>query len=233
MQSEEQQKMLREEQEKIQRKMIDLGITQGYAVDLDDTCFDTTRAYYEGLSARFPAPADVAIDTVRKTYSLDGRLVYWNDIPDALAYAHELMDDPHFNRHIHPFAEAAPAVRRLHERRIITCYKTARKERMRTVTREALAEHSFPDLPIIMLEDDTSRHHIDAKALSLHASYPHLRGIIDDSVRLARTVEESGYPGEFFLFGIGAEHYQPQNGRVLLARTWSNTEALLLERYGQ
>jgi len=222
------------QQEKIKRRLSDLGIKRGLAVDLDDTCFDTTRAYHEGLSANFPAPADVTIEVLRMTYSLHGSLAYWNDIPEAVTRAHALMENTTFNREIHPLAGASAAVRRLQERGIITCYKTARREQMRGVTLEALAKHGFPDLPLMMLEEDyPGWGHIEAKAMSLHASYPQILGIIDDSARLAKAVEQKGYPGEFFLFGLGAAHYQPQNGRVHLARDWQDTEAKVMERYGQ
>ena len=159
------------QQEKIKRRLSQLGIQRGLAVDLDDTCFDTTRAYHEGLSATFPAPTDVTVEVLRMTYSLHGSLAYWNDIPEAVTRAHALMENTTFNREIHPLAGASAAVRRLQERGIITCYKTARREQMRGVTLEALAEHGFPYLPVMMLEDDAPAHSsIDAKALSLQAS---------------------------------------------------------------
>jgi hypothetical protein len=221
-----------EHKKRVVQRLKELDISKGYAVDLDDTCFDTTTAYHDEISTHYPLPSKITKEALRKTYALTGKLAYWQDIPEAMSIAYGLMGDQEFNGSIKPIPGAANALTRLHHKGIVTCYKTARQEKFRSITLESLSKHGFPDMPLMMREDDcTFEHHIDSKAASLNAAFPIITGIIDNDSRLARKAEYAKYQGEFFLFGLTTSDFKPLNCRIHPIKTWLDTEAKVRERY--
>lgn len=101
-----------------------------------------------------------------------------------------------------PIAEAQQGVAKISETISVGLYLTARSTRVHAETRTWLLTNQFPEAHLITRPQwIPSAHATKWKARKLHSLYPHISGIVDDSVSLVSCLEELKYPGKVYLYG--------------------------------
>ncbi len=204
-------------------------LTEGLGIDIDDTCAQTSRGFYEHLSQHFPPPQDVTLEKVRIHFALNGKTMYWSEHPQASILSRQLVANANFHAELEPMPDAATSLQQLAERKLISCYITARLKSMHHETEEWLKKHHFPERPIIMKDADIDFDNNNTwKAAVMHYLHPKVTGLIDNDARIARNLEQESYAGKVYLLGLTHEHYQPTNGTVIVAPTWKEIRELVL-----
>lgn len=215
----------------LKRKFQSEGIA-GLAVDIDDTLSQTSRKFHETLNEMFPAPAHVTVEAARKQYALTGKVLHWQEIPEALKYAKSFVDDPEFHSYLEKIEEAEAGMQKLHQRRLVRCYHTARLELMRDIT-ERWLQGNFPDLPLIMRPEHINHAgQAQWKAEVIKYLYPEIQGIVDNDARIARILEQCGYEGKVFLVGTDEQSYQP-NKTIIPVESWSDLTKIILQTFAE
>lgn len=204
-------------------------LTEGLGIDIDDTCAQTSKGFYDILSQHFPPPESATLDKVRIHFALHGKTMYWSEHPQASILSRALVADANFHAELEPIEEAAESLQQLAKRGMISCYITARPESMHHETQIWLKTHHFPNRPIIMKNKDIDFENNNTwKAAVMHYLHPKVTGLIDNDARIARNLEEESYLGKVYLLGLTKEHYQPVNSTVVVTTTWREIKELIL-----
>lgn len=200
---------------------------EGIALDLDETVAGTNRHWVTVLSELFGNPHGWSPDRIIAQYRRIQDVPWWQT-PEALAWMEEAQHSDELQRLLPIIENARHVVERLHETVPIAAYITARPECVREGTEWWLAEHEFPQAPLIMRPTEL-RGGNAWKARLLTMLYPAIRGIIDDNPRLIEYLPES-YQGTVFLYGH-AEFRHPAL-RVVAVPTWADVHPAILRVFG-
>ena len=198
--------------------------TQGLAIDIDDVLSQTTRSYHEVFEREF-GPTQTTVEQARTHYAFHGGVLGWPR-EQTIKRTQELMRDPDFHYAIPLINRAQEAITHLHKKGKIACYHTARYETLTQATLQWLNNHNFPKYPLIIRPDD-DRNGTEWKAHAYHHLFPHVTGCIDNDARIAKRLEQLNYQGEYHLFGLTEQQYQPTYGTKIT--THENWDSLLTD----
>lgn len=202
----------------------------GLGIDIDDTCAQTSKGFYDFLSHHYPPPEGTTLDEVRIHFALHGKTLYWSEHSQASIMSRTLVANANFHAELEPIKDAAESLQQLAGRGIVSCYITARLETMYDETKQWLKTHNFPEKPIIMKDKDIDFENNNTwKAAVMHYLHPKVTGLIDNDARIAKNLEQESYQGKVYLLGLTKEHYQPLNGTVIVAPTWKEIMEIALE----
>ncbi len=203
----------------------------GLALDIDDTISLTSDGYFDLLRQEFPAPSYLTKELFRKHYAITGITLHWKDISNAYELLKTKVNDSQFHYELSPFPHAVHHTNTLHHHQLFSCYLTARKEDMRTLTQRWLDEHGFPKKPLIMRNNTIDyANQVKWKTSTLHALQPHITGLIDNDTRILSHLQQQKYPGRMYLFGL-SEHEYNGNGSITVRETWPEMATVILNNY--
>jgi 5'(3')-deoxyribonucleotidase len=197
----------------------------GLALDIDDTLSYTDSRWVQEMLDSFANPESLTREEVVAKYGWFDNVPYWKS-DEALARLQELVHSNDFNASMPVIPEAREAVAGLGDTHEIAAYITARPESVLEGTQRWLAEHGFPDAPLIMRSKQTSFEEKNSwKARLLVRLYPHVIGIVDDHPELPGQLADLGYRGTVYLYDNGKT--SKGYGEAERYRTWDDIASAL------
>lgn len=202
----------------------------GIGFDSDDTLYNTTFEYHKKLIQMYPSSDAPDFETLRKVHSIEGRLAFWGENPQANDYAHRLVDCPEFHSKLVPLLGAVEWMNRINKVGKALCHITSRsKNELADCTINSLTYHGFPDLDLIMKINGVSfAEGRFWKTKVVHQLYPVMSGLVDNDVQTAEALLDLDYQGQIYIFGISENDYKPPTKKVHVHKTWEEMGSKIL-----
>jgi hypothetical protein len=198
------------------------GCRPVFAVDLDETVFNTVLVWMELLSDQFGGHGGLTPRELVCAYRHTNEVPAWKGREDVEAFMVRARRDHDIHVKL-PLIEGAVEGLQALASWADLVYLTMRPEEVREATQQAIILNQLPDGQVIM--PDIGMPLADRprwKGTLLHEMYPSLVGIVDDSPDVVQKIPD-GYQGTVLLFG----HDQPLRSdiQVIPCPTWRDVLA--------
>lgn len=180
-------------------------VLKGIALDIDETLCATNHFWIESLANLFGNPDSLSREEIISKYRYTQNVPFWQE-PEALAWMDHARNSDAMQEVLPLIENANHIVNQLQKVVPISAYITIRPQEVRNGTHKWLAQHGFPDAPLIMRPEHVA--HAEGnkwKADTLVSLYPKVWGIIDDNPSLIEHLPE-GYKGTIFLYDHTVVH---------------------------
>lgn len=207
------------------KKKLEEGNLQGLALDIDETLADSNYYWFKSMYDLKPIDGHTLEDLLKK-YKFAEEVPGW-DTPEFYTHMDGLLHSEEFNENIPLIENSNHVVNDLNKTLPILAYITARPATVRGATERWLKRHGFPDAELITRSHDTKTTELDLvsrnrwKAEILEKLYPHIKGIIDDNKVLVEELNNIGYEGTLYLYGVETEEFKDYK-HVVVCPTWNS-----------
>ncbi len=182
---------------------MNIKLSAGMAVDIDETISDTVRLYFSELIAEFGIPegfpAEVTVDEIIAEYQYTWNVPEYNT-EEAKAFMERLVNNGTMYLRTRPLPGAVEGMDAL-EKKGFAGYLTARPYHTIPFTLDWLRTHGFPLASIISRTEEIPHDSANRwKAKILAESFPRVTGIIDDNKGLLQQLPDN-YEGTVIIYG--------------------------------
>jgi len=178
-----------------------LGITQGLALDIDETLSHTATHWFKEMIKLFGNPENLSVEELLKKYRYVHDVPYWQS-KEAQKWLDDSRNSNEMKRSIPVIEESIENVKKINEIVPIVAYITVRPQTVIEGTQDWLIKYSFPKAPLIHRPNNIA--HEDGnkwKAGVLEELYPSVLGIIDDNPKLLNFLSQD-YKGKVFVYNL-------------------------------
>lgn len=183
------------------------------ALDIDDTLSNTAQEAMRVMCAKLNQ-SDVC-DALLQKYSQPGDVPQWQTTKIATEIQ-LLLNSPDFLLSVSPTQQASHVVNELALTYGISCYITSRENHLRSVTRQWLKRHTFPQAKLIMRESSATESNWKLGYLSQFL--PQVRYLIDDTLPFPIPKPFSGR----VIWFNHTDTYQPLPPEVIALSSWDD-----------